>query len=144
MNKESIFMYRWIYWLLRKKRWCFLRKVWHKTCKTHKIGSMTRLNNYADNRLETSFYLSMARYYMLIIETIEDDDNGHAQIRYFRVDPNKMLLVLWQNHYRLKITSYMLFLIFVRIILPLRQSKALYKFGFFEGIFGDFQKKTQI
>ena len=44
--------------------------------------------------METSFYLSMVRYYMLIIETIEDDDNGHAQIRYFRVDPNKMLLVL--------------------------------------------------
>ena len=43
---------------------------------------MTRLNNYADNRLETSFYLRMVRYYMLIIETIEDDDNGHAQIGY--------------------------------------------------------------
>ena len=111
MSKESIFMYRWMYWLLKKKRWCFLRKVWHKTCKTHQIGSMTRLNNYADNRLETSFYLRMVRYYMLIIETIEDDDNGHAQIRYFRVDPNKMLLVLWQNHYRLSITSYMIFLI---------------------------------
>ena len=26
--------------------------------------------------------------------------------------------------------------------LPLRQSKAFYKFGFFDGVFGDFQKKT--
>jgi hypothetical protein len=28
--------------------------------------------------------------------------------------------------------------------LPLCQSKALYKFGFFEGIFGDFQKKPNL
>ena len=27
--------------------------------------------------------------------------------------------------------------------LPLRQSKAFYKFGFFDGIFGDFQKKHE-
>ena len=27
--------------------------------------------------------------------------------------------------------------------LPLRQSKALYKIGFFEGIIGDFQKKAE-
>ena len=45
---------------------------------------------------------------------------------------------LIQEEFVIRVITY-----FGGSFLPLRQSKALYKIGFFEGIIGDFQKKAE-
>ena len=49
----------------------------------------------------------------------------------------------YQNTGLTKSLGQVLFL-FWRIVLPLCQSKAFYKFGFFDGICGDYQKKQNL